>query len=95
MTDINNDDYQGTPIVQSMSAKIQLGLRNTVGKLSNKMRYIDKIAPELVQGGVVKKCKKISPFTINAAGIATGSQNSSIFWWYFVWNCCCETGSVY
>lgn len=79
MTDINNDDYQGTPIVQSMSAKIQLGLRNTVGKLSNKMRYIDKIAPELVQGGVVKKCKKLSPFTINAAGIATGHRTVQFF----------------
>ncbi|MFW6028739.1 MAG: hypothetical protein ACOCRO_00650, partial [Halanaerobiales bacterium] len=73
MTDYQ-DNYKGTPIVQSMSAKIQLGLMNTVGKLSNKMRYIDQIAPQLVQGGVVRKCNKLNPFTINATGIATAHR---------------------
>lgn len=68
------DNYQGTPIVQSMSAKIQLGLMNTVGKLSNKMRYIDKLAPHLVKGGVVRKCNKISPFTIKSTGVATAHR---------------------
>ncbi|MCK8828258.1 hypothetical protein MWH25_10990 [Natroniella acetigena] len=78
MVDIN-EDYRGTPIAQSMSAKIQLGLRNTVGKLSNKMRYIDQIAPKLVKGGVVNKCKKLTPFTIKATGIATGHRTIDSF----------------
>lgn len=68
------EKYKGTPIVQSMSAKIQLGLMNTAGKLSNKIRYIDKIAPRLVEGGVVRKCNKLSPFTIQATGISTAHR---------------------
>ena len=73
------DDYKGTSLAQSMAAKIQLGMRNTAGKLSNKMRYIDKIAPKLVGGGMVRTCHKINQLTINATGIATGHRTIDSF----------------
>ena len=48
-----NDD--GNPLAQEMTAAIQLGLMGTVGKLARQLRAIDRIAPRLKDGGIVRK----------------------------------------
>lgn len=69
----------GTPLSQSIVANIQLGLPATVSKLSSKMRFIDKIAPTLKDGGVVRNIELITPLTIKAAGIAATNRTSNAF----------------
>lgn len=69
----------GTPISQSIVANIQLGLPATVSKLSSKMRFIDKIAPELKESGVVRNIELIAPLTIKATGISSTNRTSNAF----------------
>lgn len=68
-----------TTISQSIVANIQLGLPATVSKLSAKMRFIDRIAPVLKDGGVIRNIDIINPVTINATGIACSSRTSNAF----------------
>lgn len=68
-----------TTISQSIVANIQLGLPATVSKLSAKMRFIDRIAPSLKDGGVIRNIDIINPVTINATGIACTSRTSNAF----------------
>lgn len=69
----------GIPISQSIVANVQLGLPATVSKLSNKMRFIDKIAPLLKEEGVIRTLDLIQPMTINCAGISTANRTTSAF----------------
>jgi hypothetical protein len=46
---------EGNPLVQEITAAIQLGMMGTVGKLSRQLRAIDRIAPRLKEGGLVRK----------------------------------------
>ncbi len=48
------DDLK-TPLYQEIASQIQLGLMGTVGKLSRQLRAIDRIAPRLKEGGIVRK----------------------------------------
>lgn len=48
------DDLK-TPLYQEIASQIQLGLMGTVGKLSRQLRAIDRIAPQLKEGGIVRK----------------------------------------
>lgn len=66
-------------ISQSIVANIQLGLPATVSKLSAKMRFIDKIAPTLKDGGVIRNIEIINPVTINASGIACTNRTTNAF----------------
>jgi hypothetical protein len=50
---MNDDDK--TPLYQEIASQIQLGLMGTVGKLSRQLRSIDRIAPRLKEGGIVRK----------------------------------------
>jgi hypothetical protein len=68
-----------TPISQSIVANIQLGLPATVSRLSSKMRFIDKIAPALKEGGVVRNIELLAPLTIKASGIAATNRTSNAF----------------
>lgn len=68
-----------TTISQSIVANIQLGLPATVSKLSTKMRFIDRVAPSLKEGGVIRNIDIINPVTINATGIACTSRTSNAF----------------
>jgi hypothetical protein len=43
------------PLAQEITAQIQLGLYGTVGKLARQLRAIDKIAPQLKEGGIVRR----------------------------------------
>ncbi len=45
----------GNPLAQEITAQIQLGLMGTIGKLGRQLRAIDRIAPRLKDGGVVRK----------------------------------------
>ena len=68
-----------TPISQSIVANIQLGLPATVSRLSSKMRFIDKIAPALKEGGVVRNIELIAPLTIKASGISATHRTANAF----------------
>src|SRR5262245_6480451 len=46
---------EGSPLAQEITAQIQLGLMGTVGKLARQLRAIDRIAPRLKEGGIVRK----------------------------------------
>lgn len=46
---------EGNPLAQEITAQIQLGLMGTVGKLARQLRAIDRIAPRLKEGGIVRK----------------------------------------
>jgi len=69
----------GVPVAQSLVASVQLGLPATVSKLSSKMRFIDKIAPLLKQGGVIRTLDLINPITIRCAGISTSHRTTNAF----------------
>ena len=45
----------GNPLAQEITAQIQLGLMGSIGKLGRQLRAIDRIAPQLKEGGVVRK----------------------------------------
>lgn len=68
-----------TTLSQSIVANIQLGLPATVSKLSAKMRFIDRVAPTLKDGGVIRNIELINPITISATGIACSSRTSNAF----------------
>lgn len=69
----------GTPVSQSIVANIQLGLPATVSKLALKMRFIDKIAPDLKKSGVVRNIELLNPFTLRASGISATNRTSNAF----------------
>ena len=69
----------GVPISQSIVANVQLGLPSTVAKLSNKMRFIDKIAPILKEGGVIRSLEIIRPLTIRSSGISACNRTINAF----------------
>jgi hypothetical protein len=48
-------DEEKTPLYQEIASQIQLGLMGTVGKLTRQLRAIDRIAPRLKDGGLVRK----------------------------------------
>lgn len=76
---MNGTNQGNTTISQSIVANIQLGLPATVSKLSSKMRFIDRVAPSLKDGGVIRNIDIINPVTINATGIACTSRTSNAF----------------
>ncbi len=75
---MNGNDI-GVPIAQSIVANVQLGLPATVSKLSSKMRFIDKIAPQLKGQGVIRTLDLIQPITINCSGISTSHRTTNAF----------------
>ncbi|MUL33947.1 hypothetical protein [Priestia megaterium] len=75
----NGSHNTGAPVSQSIVANVQLGLPATVSKLSNKMMFIDKIAPLLKNQGVIRTLDLIQPITINCAGISTAHRTTNAF----------------
>lgn len=63
-----------TPLAQSLVASVQLNLPGTVARLSSKMRFIDKVAPQLKEAGIVRNVPIIRNPTMRAAGIATAAR---------------------
>ena len=76
---VTGNENMSTPVAQSLLAKVQLGLPGTVTKLSAKMRFIDRIAPLLRQGGVVLPVEVMQPLTLRVASIATAHKTTPAF----------------
>jgi len=76
---MTGDNEKSTPIAQSLIANVQLGLPATASRISSKIRFINKIAPGLKEGGVVRNILPIKPLTIEASGIASSSRTTPAF----------------
>lgn len=67
------------PLAQEMTAQIQLGLPGTVGKLARQLRAIDRIAPQLKDGGLVRRLKIDRAPSRRAVGIAVAHRRIGAF----------------
>jgi hypothetical protein len=67
------------PLAQEMTAQIQLGLFGTVGKLARQLRAIDRIAPRLKEGGLVRKLEIERNIKRRAVGIAAAHRKIIAF----------------
>lgn len=67
------------PLAQEMTAQIQLGLPGTVGKLARQLRAIDRIAPQLKDGGLVRRLDVDRAPSRRAVGIAVAHRKIGAF----------------
>ena len=67
------------PLAQEITAQIQLGLPGTVGKLARQMRAIDRIAPKLKDGGLVRPVKVDRDKPRRAVAIAVAQRSINAF----------------
>jgi len=67
------------PLAQEMTAQIQLGLFGTVGKLARQLRAIDRLAPRLKEGGLVRKLEIDRNIKRRAVGIAAAHRKIHAF----------------
>lgn len=67
------------PLAQEMTAQIQLGLPGTVGKLARQLRSIDRIAPRLKAGGLVRRLDVDRERPRRAVGVAVAHRKISAF----------------
>lgn len=70
---------ENSPLAQEMTAQIQLGLFGTVGKLARQLRAIDRIAPRLKEGGLVRKLEIDRTIKRRAVGIAAAHRKIHAF----------------
>jgi len=67
------------PLAQEMTAQIQLGLPGTVGKMARQLRAIDRIAPQLKDGGLVRRLTVDRTVQRRAVGIAVAHRKIGAF----------------
>jgi len=67
------------PLAQEMTAQIQLGLPGTVGKLARQLRAIDRIAPQLKDGGLVRRLEVDRDQPRRAVGLAVAHRKINAF----------------
>ena len=72
-------EKEHTPLAQELTAQVQLGLMGTVGKLSRQLRAIDRIAPRLKDGGVVRKVTVERDRKRRTVGLAEASRSLQAF----------------
>ena len=72
-------DKEHTPLAQELTAQVQLGLMGTVGKLSRQLRAIDRIAPRLKEGGLVRKITVNRDQKRLSVGVAEASRTVQAF----------------
>ena len=70
---------KSTEMVQSITAAMSLRLPGTVGKIANKMRYIDQKAPLFSEGGLIRNIPETRVDLLHAAGIASRSNSLPAF----------------
>lgn len=70
---------ENNPLAQEMTAQIQLGLPGTVGKLARQLRSIDRIAPQLKAGGLVRRLTVDRERNRHAVGVAVAHRMISAF----------------
>lgn len=73
------NDEDGTPLYQEIASQIQLGLMGTVGKLSRQLRAIDRIAPQLKEGGLVRKVQIDRENRRQAVGLSVAHRKVGAF----------------
>ena len=67
------------PLAQEMTAQIQLGLFGTVGKLARQLRAIDRIAPRLKEGGLVRRLEIDREKPRRVTGLAVAHRRIQAF----------------
>ena len=67
------------PLAQEITAQIQLGLPGTVGKLARQLRAIDRIAPRLKDGGLVRRVAVDREPRRHAVGLAVAHRSIGAF----------------
>jgi hypothetical protein len=70
---------KSTELAKEITASMTLRLPGTVGKIANKMRYIDGAAPKLIKGKVVRPIIQDQYDKIKATGIACISNQLPAF----------------
>jgi hypothetical protein len=70
---------QSNPLAQEITAQIQLGMFGTVGKLSRQLRAIDRIAPRLKEGGIIRKLHLDRDKRRRAVGLSVAHRNINAF----------------
>lgn len=73
------NDEDKTPLYQEIASQIQLGLMGTVGKLSRQLRAIDRIAPRLKEGGIVRKVPVDREVKREAMGLSVAHRKIGAF----------------
>lgn len=68
-----------TPLVQEITAQLQLGLPGTVGKLARQLRSIDRIAPKFKEGGLVRRLTVDRERSRRAVGVAVAHRKIGAF----------------
>jgi hypothetical protein len=72
-------DKEYTPLAQELTAQVQLGLMGTVGKLARQLRAIDRIAPRLKDGGVIRRIAVNRDQKRRSVGLAEASRSIQAF----------------
>ncbi|MCG8602019.1 MAG: hypothetical protein MI807_17890 [Verrucomicrobiales bacterium] len=72
-------NQEPTPLAQEMTAQIQLGLPGTVGKLARQLREVDRIAPRLKEGGVVRKVAMVRDQKRRSVGLSHARRSIHAF----------------
>jgi hypothetical protein len=76
---MNQTDSDNNSLAQEIAAQMQLGVFGTVGKLAKQLRTIQRIAPQLKDGGLIRKLNVDRQSPRRALGIAAASQNLNAF----------------
>jgi len=70
---------ESNPLAQEITAQIQLGLMGTVGKLARQLRSIERIAPQLKEGGIVRKVQVDRERKRRCVGLSVGHRKINAF----------------
>lgn len=60
---------------RALAAAMSLRLPGTVGKIANKMRYVDEKAPLFLQGGIIRRLETKRFDRLHATGVASRSRS--------------------
>ena len=66
-------------LAKEITATMTLRLPGTVGKIANKMRYVDSKAPELLKGGIIRSIPEGKFEQVKAVGISSVSNSLQAF----------------
>ncbi len=66
-------------LAKEITATMTLRLPGTVGKIANKMRYVDTKAPELLKGGIIRSIPEGKFEQVKAIGISSISNSLQAF----------------
>jgi hypothetical protein len=66
---------KSTELARALAAAMSLRLPGTVGKIANKMRYIDSKAPLFVRGGIIRSIESRRFDRVYAVGVSSKSRS--------------------